>query len=247
MTQHVVWYTIRASGIVTWALVTASVLWGLLLASHSTRRPRPAWVLDLHRFLSGLALAFLALHLGALLADSFIGFTPAALVVPFASRWRPAAVAWGIVACDLLVVVEITSVLMARLSRRLWHATHLLSFVVFATATVHGLTAGTDAGGVAVRACAFGSIAAVAALAGFRLVARRRHLHWRRGLEQASARPRAMVDPRAEPSEHATMRTARTLRPVQDAIAEVRRGAARGGRVARRGDDRVGLSSRARR
>ena len=146
MTQRLVWYTIRASGIVTWGLVTASVLWGLLLASRSTRRPRPAWVLDLHRFIAGLSFAFLGIHVGLLLADSYVGFSPAALVVPFASHWRPAAVAWGILAFYLLVAIEVTSLLMARLSRRLWHAVHLGSFVVFAAATVHGLTAGTDAG-----------------------------------------------------------------------------------------------------
>jgi sulfoxide reductase heme-binding subunit YedZ len=98
VTQKVVWYTIRASGIVTWMLVTASVLWGLLLASRTTRRPRPSWVLDLHRFIAALSFAFVAIHVGLLLVDTFVGFSPAAILVPFASHWRPAAVAWGVLA-----------------------------------------------------------------------------------------------------------------------------------------------------
>jgi methionine sulfoxide reductase heme-binding subunit len=215
VTQHLDWYAIRASGIVAWALVTASVLWGLVLSSHSTRRVRPAWVRDLHRFLAGLAIAFVAVHVGGLLADSYIGFSPAALVVPFASTWRPAAVTWGIVACDALLVVEITSLLMTRLSRRLWHAVHLLSFGVFAAATIHGLTAGTDAGVPVARVFAIGSAAAVFALTGFRLVAR--HLRpARRAVE-----PLRMLPPP-------------TLRPIEEAIAEVRRGATRSGGVAAR-------------
>jgi len=236
MTQKLVWYTIRASGIVTWLLVTASVLWGLLLSSRTTRRPRPAWVLDLHRFIAGLAFAFLAVHVGGLLFDSYIGFSPAAIVVPFASHWRPAAVAWGIVALDALVVIEITSLLMARLSRRLWHAVHLGSFVVFAAATVHGLTAGTDAGRPLSRIFAWGSIAAVVVLGAVRAAARAR-------------RRRVRVPVRAAhvPLFETVALPPPTLRPIEDAVAEVRRGAARSGRMARRGYDRGRVSRGARR
>jgi predicted ferric reductase len=236
VTQKIVWYTIRASGVVTWMLVTASVLWGLLLSSRSTRRPRPAWVLDLHRFIAGLSFAFLVVHVGGLLVDSYIGFSPAALVVLFASHWRPAAVAWGIVAFDVLVVVEITSLLMTRLSRRLWHVVHLGSFIVFATATVHGLTAGTDAAKPVSRMFAIASITAVTMLTAFRIVARARRRPRRARVRAATVPPNG-PEPLPPP----------TLRPIENAIAEVRRGAARGGRVARRGHERGRLSRGARR
>jgi methionine sulfoxide reductase heme-binding subunit len=235
--QKLVWYTIRASGLVTWALVTASVMWGLLLSSRATKRPRPSWVLDLHRFIAGLSIAFLTVHVGGLLLDSYVGFSPAAIAIPFVSHWRPAAVAWGILACYLVVAIEITSLLMARLSRRLWHAVHLGSFVVFAAATVHGLTAGTDARNPVIRIVAIGSIAAVVELTVLRVVARARR-------RRAPARfaPSFGSAPVAT-----TQLPPPTLRPIEDAIAEVRRGAARGGRVARRGYDRGGLSRGARR
>jgi methionine sulfoxide reductase heme-binding subunit len=234
MTQKIVWYTIRASGIVTWGLVTASVLWGLLLSSRTTRRPRPAWVLDLHRFIAGLSFAFLAVHLGGLLLDTYVGFSPAAILVPDASRWRPAAVAWGIVAFYLLVAIEITSLLMTRLSRRLWHTVHLGSFVVFAAATVHGLTAGTDARNPVSRIFAVVSVAAVVELTVLRVVARARR---RPRVRHASPPPFGTMAPLPPP----------TLRPIEDAIAEVRRGAARGGRMARPGHDRGRVSRGTRR
>ena len=205
---------------------------GLLLSSRSTRRPVPR-VLDLHRFIAGLSFAFLGVHVGLLLVDSYIGFSPAALAVPFASHWRPAAVAWGILALYLLVAIEVTSLLMARLSRRLWHAVHLGSFVVFAAATTHGLTAGTDAGKPVSRVFAIGSIAAVVLLTVLRVVARLRR-RARVGQASPSRLPTAPLPPP-------------TLRPIEDAIAEVRRGAARGGRVARRGHERGRLSRGARR
>jgi sulfoxide reductase heme-binding subunit YedZ len=242
VTQKLVWYTIRASGIVTWGLVTASVLWGLLLSSRSTRRPRPAWVLDLHRFIAGLSLAFLTVHVGALLLDSYVGFSPAAITIPFVSHWRPGAVAWGILAFYLLIAIEITSLLMARLPRRVWHAIHLGSFVVFAAATLHGLTAGTDARNPALRLFAIASIAAVVELTILRMVAR-----VRRRTRTGGSPGRRLSAPVFETAVVETALAPPTLRPIEDAIAEVRRGAARGGRVARRGHEPGRLSRGARR
>jgi sulfoxide reductase heme-binding subunit YedZ len=141
---HLWWYVARSSGIVAWILVTAAVVWGLLLSLRLTKRPRPAWVLDLHRFLGGLGVAFVGVHLAGLVADSYTHFGPASLLMPLASAWRPVAVAWGVVAFYLLVAVELTSLMMRRLPRRIWHAVHLSSYGVFALTTVHALTAGTD-------------------------------------------------------------------------------------------------------
>ena len=146
------WYLARASGLVAWGLLSASVVWGLLLSTRLTKgRPTAAWILDLHRFLGGSAVIFTALHLAGLVADSYIHFGIADLLVPFASSWHPAAVALGIVALYLLAAVEITSLLMRRLPRRVWHGIHLTSYAVFWLATFHLLLAGTDAANPIIR------------------------------------------------------------------------------------------------
>ncbi len=44
----------------------------------------------------------------------------------------------------MLLAIELTSLAMRRLSRAVWHTIHLSSYPLFALATVHGLTAGTD-------------------------------------------------------------------------------------------------------
>ena len=64
--------------------------------------------------------------------------------MPFTGSWHPVAVAWGIVGMYLLLAIEITSLVRHRMSKRAWHAVHLLSYFLFATTTVHLLTAGTD-------------------------------------------------------------------------------------------------------
>lgn len=145
MSTHVWWYTARAGGIVAWALAALSVIWGLQLSTRLVRKPAPAWVLDLHRFLGGLAVAFTGVHIVGLVADNYSHFGPSEILVPFTSTWRPTAVALGVVAMYLLAAVEVTSLMMNRLPRRVWHAVHLSSYGVFVLGTLHALLAGTDA------------------------------------------------------------------------------------------------------
>jgi sulfoxide reductase heme-binding subunit YedZ len=173
--QQLWWYTVRASGIVAWVLVTAAVVWGLLLSLRQMSRPRPAWMLDLHRFLGGLTVLFVALHLVALSFDSFVGFDWDDIAIPYASVWRPGAVALGIVALYLLVAVEITSLLMRHLGRGFWHGIHLVSFGVFVAISLHALYAGADAGEPLVVVFAIASSAVVAVLCVGRVVLRRPH------------------------------------------------------------------------
>ena len=87
---------------------------------------------------------FVGVHVGAILLDTYTDFGITDVLVPFTGSWHPAAVAWGIVGMYLLVAIEITSLLRHRMSKRAWHAVHLLSYFLFATTTVHMLTAGTD-------------------------------------------------------------------------------------------------------
>jgi DMSO/TMAO reductase YedYZ heme-binding membrane subunit len=139
------WYASRASGVVLWLVLVASVVWGFAVSTRLVRRKGlPAWMLDLHKHLGTLAVVFTVAHLVALWADSFVEFGWRELFVPMASPWRPGAVTWGIIAFYLLAIVQLTSWCMKRLPRRLWHAIHLLSLPLLVTGTVHGILAGAD-------------------------------------------------------------------------------------------------------
>ncbi|MGD9996528.1 MAG: ferric reductase-like transmembrane domain-containing protein [Ilumatobacteraceae bacterium] len=139
------WYVARASGIVAWLMLTASVLWGIVLSTKAfPRTRRPAWLLDLHRWLGALTIGFVAAHLGALVADNYVHFGLADLIVPFASSWRTGAVALGVCALWLMIAVEVTSLAMRRLPRHIWRAIHLTSYGVFWLASLHASFAGTD-------------------------------------------------------------------------------------------------------
>jgi predicted ferric reductase len=130
---------------VAWWLLAIAVCWGLLLSTRVTNgKPTPAWLLDLHRFLGGLATVFVGVHLVGLAQDRYVPFTWVDFVVPFHARWHPVALAWGVTALYLLVAIEITSLLMKRIPRRWWRRVHSTSFVLFVVTCVHVFSAGTD-------------------------------------------------------------------------------------------------------
>ncbi|MGQ0434289.1 MAG: ferric reductase-like transmembrane domain-containing protein [Microthrixaceae bacterium] len=146
MDPKIWWYLSRATGLVAWGLAVASILFGLALASRALGpRPRAPWLLALHRWIGGLTVLFTGAHVASIVADSFVHFGLADVLVPGASSWKPLPVAWGILAAWCLVAIEITSLQMKRISKRTWHAIHLTSYLIAVLATVHGFTAGADA------------------------------------------------------------------------------------------------------
>ena len=145
MNNHTWWYIARSGGIIAWVLLAISMFWGLALSSRFLgKRPKPNWMLDLHRFVGGLATVFTLVHVVALMLDTYVGFSLANVLVPFTGSYHPLAVGWGVIAMYFLIAVEITSLLRKKLSKRAWRATHYLSFPLFALATFHLLWVGSD-------------------------------------------------------------------------------------------------------
>jgi predicted ferric reductase len=189
------WYAARSSGLIAWAVVTASILWGLAVSTRLIRRKGvPAWCLDLHKFLGTLSLVFVVVHVVALWADTFVYFGPRELLVPMASEWRPGPVAWGIAATYLLVAIQLTSWTMRRLPRKLWHTVHISSFPMFIFATVHGFTTGADNMNLAVQWGALTGGLLVIFLVIFRFLVPRRSSKAARA-RRAEPQPLPVLDP----------------------------------------------------
>lgn len=169
MNEHSMWYLSRASGMVAWIVLGITCLWGILLVTRMLKpADRPAWLLDLHRYLGVLSLVTTAAHMAALVGDNYVYFGWRELFVPQASPWNTVAISWGVIAFYLLVVIQVSSWTMKWLPRRLWHAVHLLSYALFAMVTVHGFMAGSDSTNIVFFAVACGGIAILT----FALVAR---------------------------------------------------------------------------
>ncbi|HET7367144.1 MAG TPA: ferric reductase-like transmembrane domain-containing protein, partial [Gaiella sp.] len=141
----VTWDTARAGGLVSYVLLTTSVSLGLVLRNRwqSSRWPRLI-TNELHGYVSLLALVFIAVHVVAVAVDPFTHFGLAAVLVPFASHYRPIWMGLGIVGLYLLLAVWVSTRLRRRIGHRLWRQIHVLAFAVYAAATLHGLGTGSD-------------------------------------------------------------------------------------------------------
>ena len=171
-TSTLSWYVARAAGLTAWSLASAAVIWGLLISSRPPRSgagrgPRG------RSTCTGTSAASQrcspSVHVIAILADPWLHLSVIAALVPFASHWRPGAVAWGVVAMYLLVAVELTSLARARLPRRVWRAVHFASFPLFVTATAHAFTAGSDTGSLLFVVAATAVILVITGLTGLRI------------------------------------------------------------------------------
>jgi DMSO/TMAO reductase YedYZ heme-binding membrane subunit len=165
MSTGFVWYVARAGGLVSYVLLATTVVWGTALAARAFRaRPGLPWLSAMHEWLGVLALTFLGVHIGALLLDTYMRFTVVDVLVPFASKWHPGAVAWGVIGLYLMLAVQLSARFRGKLPKRyrpLWKKVHLASYPLFGVATIHLLTAGTDSRTFAASLAVAAAVAAV--------------------------------------------------------------------------------------
>jgi predicted ferric reductase len=164
------WMLSRALGVTAYVALSLEVLLGLALSTGAgDRLLARARSVELHQWLSSVALALTGAHAHALVGDRFVRFDLLDVLVPFASRHRPAAVGLGVLAAWAAVVVHASFGARKRIGARAWRVVHYLAFALYAAATAHGLAAGTDARATWMRAVYAGSAGALALLVGLRL------------------------------------------------------------------------------
>ena len=166
----ILWSVARTAGFTAFATLTFAVAWGMLVASR-TARPAAAAV-AIHRFLSTLGLAAIAVHVAALLADHYAKVGVWMLVGRGA---KPSLVA-GAVAMWIAILLPLSFRLRRRrwISQRAWRALHWLGYAAWAAAYAHGVAAGTDSGTPVALVTYAGAGGVVAAAGYIRLRARRR-------------------------------------------------------------------------
>ena len=143
------WLGIRASGVTAWALLTAVVLWGILLKTQLLGRlASPMRLLDLHRWLGVVAVLFLAVHMVLLMFDSFMRFSIWQVLVPGLAPNEPLAYGLGVLAFWLLIPVTFLGRIRAKMGlvgNAWFKRAHLIAYAAWPFATAHYVLAGTDA------------------------------------------------------------------------------------------------------
>lgn len=165
------WYATRAAGLVTLVLLTASMMLGILNAGRLATRRWPRFLVQgLHKNLSLLALAFLALHVGTTVIDTYTSIGLQDAFVPFLSPYKRFWLGLGAAASDLMITLAVTSLLRQRIGHRFWRAVHWAGYLCWPVAVVHGLGAGTDHTARWVLALTITCVGGVLASVGYRVV-----------------------------------------------------------------------------
>ena len=165
------WYATRATGLVAMLLLTLSVLFGVITAGRFASENWPRFLSQgLHRNISLLVLAFLALHVGTTVVDTYTSIPLAAAFVPLASAYKTAWLSLGTVALDLLLVLVATSLARRRLGYRAWRRVHWLAYACWPVAVAHGLGIGTDRSATWVLGLSLACVLAVLGTAAWRVI-----------------------------------------------------------------------------
>jgi methionine sulfoxide reductase heme-binding subunit len=164
------WYASRATGVVTLLLLTAVVVLGILVNRQGRLPGLPAFaVTGLHRNISLLAVAFLAIHVVTAIADPYVTIGLAATVLPFASAYKPFWLGLGAISLDLVAALILTSLVRGRMSRRAWRGIHWLGYAAWPLAVLHSIGSSADARSGLALWVLVGCVAATVAALAWRL------------------------------------------------------------------------------
>ena len=164
------WYASRATGIVCLVLLTTVVLLGLVVSRQRRLPGLPAFgVVHLHRYLSLLAVGFVALHVLTAVADSYVSISLAAAIIPFVSVYKPLWLGLGAVSLDLMAALILTSLVRARIGRKSWRVVHWLAYAAWPIAVLHSIGSGPDLRHGPTLWLTLGSALAVVAAIGWRV------------------------------------------------------------------------------
>ncbi len=166
------WYFTRASGIVTYILLTISMIWGLILSTKISKEytPAPA-TLALHNAVSWIAVALGTLHGFALMFDTYYTYSLFDILVPFTGPYRAGWVGLGIVGLYVMLISSASFAWQAWLGQRGWRLIHYSTFPIYGLVTLHGLMSGTDSWSPGTNVLYIGSVLAVLFLLNYRIIA----------------------------------------------------------------------------
>jgi len=139
------WYLIRGTGVVTLILFTVVVALGIATTKRLRIARLPRFVtLALHRNVSLLAVAFVAVHVVTSMLDSYAHVGLAQILVPTGTTHYAAYLGLGALSLDMLVAVVLTSLVRRRLTQPVWKGVHWLAYASWPVALAHAVGVGTD-------------------------------------------------------------------------------------------------------
>ena len=142
----VYWYLSRSSAVISYLLLWASMVFGLLLSSRMAKLwPGGFTANDLHQFVSIAGLTAGLFHGLILMGDHYMNISLIQVLLPFATvDYRPEWVGIGQLLFYIWGGLVFSFYIRKKIGTKTWRTIHYIGFLAFAGALVHGVTSGTD-------------------------------------------------------------------------------------------------------
>jgi len=140
------WITSRAAGTAALVLASLAVGIGLLSSTSSPMGRKLADSKSLHEALSLATLAALVVHGLSLLGDTYVGYSPTEIAVPFASNYQPFFTGLGVIGFWGLAALGLSYYQRSRIGVARWKKLHRLTAAFWLLGLIHSIGMGTDRG-----------------------------------------------------------------------------------------------------
>ena len=140
------WFLSRSSALVAYLLLWLSMCLGLMITNKLARLwPGGPVAFDLHQYTSLLGVAFALFHGLILLGDRYLNASLLQVALPFSMLdYHPFWVGLGQLGFYLMAGVAFSFYVRKQITPPVWRSVHLLSFISFGFALLHGIGSGTD-------------------------------------------------------------------------------------------------------
>ncbi len=148
--QMRVWLAARATGVTVLVLLAVMVFLGLALSHPDQAQWKQAKrIYPWHETLWVFVIAFLAVHVAAIVLDPYANVDVIGALLPGLSKYRTVPVALGSIALYAVLVTGATARWTKLLPSGLWLKLHRFAAVALVLGWIHGVLSGTDSGALA--------------------------------------------------------------------------------------------------
>ena len=139
------WYISRSTGMIAYLLSWLATVAGLMITGRQAQQwPGVVQANDIHRQASLASLVMMAIHVVALMTDTYIHYTWWTLFVPsLQSPYAPIAVGIGQIALPIAIVIIATAE-WRQIVGKAWRWIHVGAFFVYFGGALHGIFSGSD-------------------------------------------------------------------------------------------------------
>ena len=146
MSDQILWYAARISGLMAWITACGALICALLLRSQRRRQPTAAdeWVWDAYRFLGSATVAFVIVHGSAIVLDARFDVSPTVVFARSAGAWVGPGLLLGVIGAWLLLATAALRFFADRLQRVVEGAIIATTLAVVVAGAAHAWRLGSD-------------------------------------------------------------------------------------------------------